>query len=73
MISYFQRTFLKTGLMDRNLSRIITETYNYRGRADYEDLYQPKQSDAELQLNNAEIFVKAVENYLACLQTTNED
>ena len=65
VIAFFQHTFLKTGLMDKTLSHIITETYNYRSRADYEDMYQPDQSVAAAQLKNAERFVGAVADYLS--------
>ena len=65
VISFFQRTFLKTGLLDKALSHIITETYNYRSRADYEDMYEPDQGDAALQLENAAVFVSAVSSYLS--------
>ena len=64
VISFFQRTFLKTGFLDKKLSRIITETYHYRERADYEDMYQPDKNDAALQLENAQTFVEAVSDYL---------
>ena len=69
VISFFQRTFLKTGLIDKALSHVITETYNYRSRADYEDMFEPDQNDAALQLENAEVFVSTVSGYLSkCLQ-----
>lgn len=64
VISFFQREFLKTELLDKSLSHVITETYTYRGRADYEDLYEPGAIETAMQLENAEQFVAAVAAFL---------
>ena len=64
VISFFQKNFMKTNLIDRNLSHIIVDTYRYRSRADYEDMYEPTMEIAATQLENAEVFVNAVQDFL---------
>ena len=64
VIAFFRKTFLKTGLMDKELSKIIQETSNHRERADYEDFYTASKEDAEKQLRGAGQFVAAVSDWL---------
>ena len=64
VIAFFRMTFLKTGLMSKELSKIIQETSNHREMADYKDFYTASQEDAEKQLENANHFVREVSAWL---------
>ena len=62
VIAFFNKTFLKEGRMDKALSAIMKDTSYLREKADYDDFYIA--SKAENQLQNARLFVAAVEMYL---------
>ena len=65
VISFFRRTFLKDGLIDKSLSKIITKTSFYRESSDYQDFFLASRADAETQLENAKRFVTVVSEFLA--------
>lgn len=64
VIAYFNRSFLKSEKMDRQLSRIIKEASFFREKSDYDDFYIASREEAEIQLESAKIFVGAVERYI---------
>lgn len=64
VIAYFNKSFLKSQKMDRELSRIIKEASFLREKSDYDDFYIAGREEAETQLKNAKIFVNAVENFM---------
>lgn len=64
VIAYFNKSFLKTQKMDRGLSRIIKEASFLREKSDYDDFYIAGREESEVQLENAKIFVNAVEKYI---------
>ena len=64
IISFFNRQYVKAGIFDREISKIITSCYRLREKADYDDLYIASRADAEVQIEKAKIVVAAVEKYL---------
>ena len=64
VIAYFNQYFLKTGKLDKNLSKIIKETSYLREKSDYDDFYITNKNEVKEQLENAKIFVEAVRQYL---------
>jgi hypothetical protein len=64
VIAHFNQYYIKTGLLDKSLSDIIKSTYYLREKSDYDDFFVASRGDAENQLQNAEIFVNAVHEYL---------
>ena len=64
MISYFQRTYIKSGTFDVKYSRYISEAFQIRNNTDYADFYIVSREDAEEQYLRAEDFYKAVCIYL---------
>lgn len=64
VISYFQEHYIKTGIFDIELSRIIQDAFDIRQNSDYEDFYIVSFDDAEEQLQNAKKFCDVIENYI---------
>ena len=67
VISFFTQTFLKTERMKngRRISEIIKNAQHFREKSDYEDFYIADKEEAEEQLQNAELLLGLVEEYLA--------
>ena len=66
VIAHFNKNFLKENKLDRNLYKIIKDSSYLREKSDYDDFFVIGRQETERQLKNAEIFVKAVEDYLRC-------
>jgi uncharacterized protein (UPF0332 family) len=64
IIATFQKNYIKTGKFDKKYSDIIEDAFDIRNKSDYDDFYIINVEDAQEQLVNAEIFVKAVEEFL---------
>jgi hypothetical protein len=45
--SYFQKEYVKTGLIDVTISKYITSAFQIRNESDYEDFYLASKSDEE--------------------------
>ena len=67
VISYFIKTFLKSGSIgfSKEMSAIIRDTRLLREKSDYQDFFEASKSDAEEQLANAKRFVETVSAFLA--------
>lgn len=64
VIAYFTQTFLKTELLDRELSKIIKEASYLREKSDYDDFYIASKDEALKQLENAKIFLKMISEFI---------
>lgn len=64
VIAYFNKTYLKENIIDRNLSKIIKDTSYLREKSDYDDFFIASREEAELQLLNANKFVNSIEHYM---------
>lgn len=64
VIAHFNQYFVHTGKFDRGLYRIIDGAYRIREKSDYSDFFVASREDAAVQLEHAETFVKAVEEYI---------
>jgi uncharacterized protein (UPF0332 family) len=63
-ISLFDREFVKTGLFPRELSRALHLAFDRRQKQDYGEMIPVQQDIAEETLQNARIFVDAIETHL---------
>jgi len=61
VISYFDRYFVKTGLFEKNFSKIAHLSFDSRQISDYEDYFVPKEDDAVQQYRNALDFIQECE------------
>ena len=64
VISYFQKEYVKTGKFEKQYSRYLSQAFQIRNQADYEDFYIVSQSDATEQYERAREFVNVIEAYL---------
>lgn len=64
VISYFQENYVKTGDFDKECSYILKNAFSIRQESDYEDFYVVSKDEAQTQIDNAEIFLKKVTEYL---------
>lgn len=64
VIAFFNRTYVKTNIFDRTVSKIIDTCYRLREKADYEDFFLVSNEMAEEQLKKAEKMLGILEPYL---------
>ena len=64
VMAEFRKRYLKTEILDRNLSAIITQAFEVRNASDYDDFYIVAKEDVDLQIENAILFMRTVGNYL---------
>ena len=65
VISNFQKDYIKTGIFDKAMSNIIKSAFDMRTDSDYEDFYVVPKEDVIKQVEEAEIFVNKIEEYLS--------
>ena len=68
IISEFRRLYIKTGVFDKDLSRIINELFDVRTMSDYDDFFVISKAEVEEQVKNAEVFLSAIKKYLSALE-----
>ena len=64
VISYFTFNYLRTGIFDKQLSKLINGAFKSRKYADYEEFYITSSEEAEMQIDRAEEIIEAIELYL---------
>jgi uncharacterized protein (UPF0332 family) len=57
VLSIFDRYFIKTGIIDKEYSKIAHSAFDSRQDSDYEDFYTPSIEDSLMQLEKAKTFV----------------
>ena len=67
VIAFFNKGYIKNGIMEKSMSVIIKNSSFLREKSDYDDFFIASKKDAEAQLQNAKIFLDAVERYLRAL------
>lgn len=67
VIAFFNKEYIKNGIMEKNMSVIIKNNSFLREKSDYDDFFIASKKDAEVQLQNEKIFLDAVERYLRAL------
>ena len=64
IISEFSRLYIKTNIFEKSFSDLIGDQYDYRTSSDYDDFFVISKSEATEQLENARLFLDAVEQHL---------
>lgn len=64
VISEFRKNYIKTGILQTELSHIIDSLKDSRQSSDYDDFYLISKEEISEQVNHAEHFIAEIENYL---------
>ena len=64
IIARFRQSYIKTGILDTEMSKIIDDLEVIREDSDYDDFYIILKEDVEIQAKRVEYFVSEVESYL---------
>lgn len=64
VIAFFNKEYIKNGILEKQLSEIIKDSSYLREKSDYDDFFIASKSDAEKQLINAKKFVDNVKKYI---------
>lgn len=64
IISEFRRRYLKTGILDRELSKTISDLFDIRTGCDYDDFFVVSRDEIVTLTAHAEVFLEAVSAYL---------
>lgn len=64
VIAYINKEYVKTGIFDKRLSKILDTTFRLREKADYDDFIVISLDAAKEQLSKAEEVINTMEPYL---------
>lgn len=64
IISYFNLNYVKTGVFDKQISKLISTAYRLREKADYQDFYIVTEEEAIDQIEKAEMVIDMIGSYL---------
>lgn len=64
VISHFNQEYVKTGVFQKEVSKIIRNASELREQADYEDFYEATQEEASDVFDQASMFIGVVGLYL---------
>lgn len=64
VISYFTQYFIKTGIIEPENSKMLTNAFKIRNECDYDDFYIAAYQDAKMQYENAGKFIARIEKYI---------
>ena len=64
VMSHFRKFYVKTGIFDKEYSRIITDAFSVRSDADYDDYYLISKEEVTEQIKKANFFIDGVTEYI---------
>jgi uncharacterized protein (UPF0332 family) len=64
VIAHFRQNYIKTGIFPVSFSDIVGNAFKVRIESDYEDFYLVSKAEVAAQVENAGIFLEAVEKYV---------
>lgn len=65
VIAFFNKTYIKSGIFDKELSKIIKLASEKREQADYLDFFTASKEDAGQQIQSAEKLLLTIKAYLS--------
>lgn len=65
VIGYFQKNYVKSGIVEVKFSKYLQNAFQIRNNCDYNDFYLVSKKDAEEQYNNAVEMYEMIKSYLA--------
>lgn len=64
IIAYFNRTYIKEGVFDKSVSKMIDTAFRLREKADYQDFVVISREQAQEQLEKAENIINVLKAFL---------
>ena len=64
VIAYFREKYIKSGIISKECSDIISNASLIRNKSEYDDFYVAVKSETEQQVENAKIFFECIKAYL---------
>lgn len=64
VIAYFNRTYIKNGVFDKSVSKMVDTAFRLREKADYQDFVVISREQAQEQLEKAETIINILKPYL---------
>lgn len=64
IIAFFNKTYVKEGIFDKEISKLIDTAYRLREKADYQDFYVVSREQAEDQIAKAETVINTIRPYI---------
>ena len=64
VIAHFNQHYIKSGIFDKELSKMVDSCYRLREKADYDDFYLVSRDEAVLQLEKARAVHQAIKEYI---------
>ena len=64
VIAFFNRTYVKEGIFDKSISKMIDTAFRLREKADYQDFVIISKEQAQEQVEKAEKIIQMLEGYL---------
>ena len=64
IIAYFNKTYVKENIFDKEVSKLIDTAYRLREKADYQDFFIVTKEEAQQQLEKSKRVVTIIEPYL---------
>lgn len=64
VMGYFQRNYVKTGIFEKEYSKILTEAFQVRSDSDYDDYYVISKEEVDVQIQNAQSFFTGIMKYV---------
>lgn len=64
VIAFFNRTYVKRGIFDKSISKMIDTAFRLREKADYQDFVIISKEQTQEQVEKAEKIIQMLEGYL---------
>ena len=64
VIAAFRKAYLKTNILDRRFSGLITDAFEIRNESDYDDFFIVVKADVEQEIEETKAFLDAIKQYL---------
>ena len=65
IIAEFRRLYIKTGIFDVELSKIISVLSDSRNDSDYDDFFIVSKEEVTEQIKDAELFLEKIKEYVS--------
>lgn len=63
-MGYFNKNYISNGRIDKKYYKIIVSAFDIRTKSDYQDFYIVAKDDAKKQIDDAETFIKRIEDFI---------